>query len=295
MTKQTQALNPLRKLEMEIEQSPSVRSAIMLAKDRWEKNYQIVTGKKDGAQRFESELLNYLDIVNEKPELRGADKFSHFAAVMKAAVTGLSFRSDGHLYPIAFKQGDKTVVKVQIGAHGKREMLRTMPEIKFVHEAQVVMAGDHFRYDKVNSRVVEHTSTEKSSTRNKIEDVFGAYVRLEWKDGRITDVYLTREELIRAKSKSKNQGDNSVWEQWPLEMCKKVCYHRAKKLHHRFPDGVVDFGGEAEGEEETQDATYTTVEAEPVMEAQPVEVEEVKEKPKRSVKKDPEPEQNDLL
>jgi phage RecT family recombinase len=238
---QVAKMNPLKKLEMEIEQSPNIRGAVMLAQDRWVKNYQLVTGKKDGAQRFQTELLNYMDIVNEFPALQKCEKFSHFAAVMKAATTGLSFKSDGHLYVIPY--GNRA--KVQIGAHGKREMMRMMPEIKFISEGQVVMKGDDFSYDKINSKVVKHLTTEKSSTRNNLEDVMGSYVRIEWKDGRIIDVYMSREELLRAMEKSSNKGPNSVWQQWPLEMSKKVPYHRAKKLYHRFPDGVIDFGGEA--------------------------------------------------
>lgn len=260
-----QKQNALKVLEQQIQQAEGVRGALILAQDRYVKNYELVTGKKDGAQRFESEVFNFLDIVAEKPDLQKADKFSIFGAIMKSAITGLSFKSEGHLYPMAVKAGDKTVVKVQIGAHGKREMLRMMPEIKAVDEAVIVSKGDHFVHDKLNKIVKEHYTTKDSSTRNNIDDVFAAYCRVEWKDGRIKDVVIYQEELKKAKSKSKNQGDYSVWNEWPLEMCKKVTYHRAKKLYHRYPEGVVDFGRDAsDNADPTEDITHTVMtESEP--------------------------------
>jgi phage RecT family recombinase len=250
-------VNALTKLNQEIEAAPNVRGVILLAQDRFKKNYELVTGKKDGDQRFQSELLNYLEIVNDNPKLQSVEKFSHFAAVMKAATTGLSFASDGHLYPVPM--GGK--VKVQIGAHGKKEMLRMMSGVKFVNEAVVVMKGDHFVQDKLSGKVLEHKGTKDSSTRNSLDDVFGVYTRIEWKDGRITDTFVSHDEIAKAKSKSKNLGPNSVWEEWPLEMAKKVSYHRAKKNHYRLPDGVVDFGGEtantAEGDDTIVDVPHS--------------------------------------
>jgi recombinational DNA repair protein RecT len=265
----TDQKNALKVLESQIKEAGSVREVLTLAQDRFVKNYSLVTGKKDGHQRFETELLNYLDIVNMKTELQAADKFSHFAAVMKAATTGLSFKSDGHLYPIVYSVGDKKVVKVEIGAHGKKEMLRMMPEIKFIHEGVCVMKGDHFIHDKLNNCVKEHYTTDKSVNSNKFEDVYAAYTRIEWKDGRVIDVVLYHSELEKAKSKSKNQGANSVWNEWPLEMSKKVTYHRAKKLYHRYPDGVIDFGGDAasssqDGTEDVDHTVVTTAEGENV-------------------------------
>jgi recombinational DNA repair protein RecT len=277
-------MNPLQKLNQEIEAAPNVRSVILLAQDRFKKNYELVTGKKDGDQRFQSELLNYLEIVNDKPELQKVEKFSHFAAVMKAATTGLSFASDGHLYPIPI--GGK--VKVTIGAHGKKEMLRMMKGVKFVNEAVIVMKGDHFLMDKLSGKVLEHRSTDRSSTRNNLDDVFGVYTRIEWADGRVTDTFVGHDELVKAKSKSKNKGPGSTWEEWPLEMAKKVSYHRAKKNHYRLPDGVVDFGGEAANTEEGDDNTVDVAHSEePVTTATPepeVITPEVVEEPKKTEK-----------
>lgn len=228
-------MSQLKDLIQKVNSAPSVREAVVLAQDRWAKNYYLVTGKKDGMQRFESELLNYLDIVAEKPDLaKIQDKFTHFAAVMKAAVTGLSFRSDGHLYPIVY--GGK--IKVQIGAHGKREMLNQMKEVKFVHEAQLVIKGDSFKHDKMNNKIIEHVSTDKTVVAKSLDDVIASYCRIEYHDGRIIDVVVYHEDLVKAKNASKNKGAGSTWDLWFGEMAKKVSYHRAKKLYHRYPEGL---------------------------------------------------------
>lgn len=256
-------MSQLQTLIKQINSAPNVRDALVIAQDRWEKNYYLVTGRKDGVQRFQSELLNYLDIINDKPELKKADNFSHFAAVMKAAVTGLSFRNDGHLYPIAY--GGK--IKVQVGAHGKREMLMQMKEIKFVNEAQLVVKGDTFKHDKINNRVVEHVSEGKEA--KSLDDVVAAYTRLEYTDGKIVDVVVYHDELVKAKQASKNKGAGSVWDTWFGEMCKKVTYHRAKKLYHRYPEGIEFNVGDDEETSEPEDISYEVQDQQP--ESQPAE------------------------
>lgn len=251
-------MGQLEHLIKQVNTAPTLKDAIAKAQDRWAKNYELVTGKKDGKQRFETEFLNYLDIVADKPDLaKVTDKFSHFTAVMKAASTGLSFKSDGHLYPIVY--GGK--IKVQIGAHGKREMLRQMKEVKMVYEGQVVYKGDAFKHDKLNNRVIEHSTTDKSVNSNKLDDILAAYTRIEFMDGRMVDVVVYREEILKAMAASKNKGPGSVWETWPGQMSVKVSYHRAKKLYHRYPEGLeLNVGVETEDKAETDDVNYTTVE-----------------------------------
>jgi recombinational DNA repair protein RecT len=254
-------VNPIRQLLVEVGKAPDVRTAIQHAENRWVTNYNLVTGRKDGHKRFESEFFAYLDIIADKPALQDADKVSHFAAIMKASTTGLSFKNDGHLYPIPQTVNGKKVVKVTIGAHGKREMMRMMQEVKFIHESVVVMKGDKFIHDKRNHIVKIHETTDQSSTRNNIDDVIAAYCTVEWKDGRIIDEVIYVDELKKAKSKSKNKADDSTWNEWPLEMCKKVVYHRVKKAHYRTPEGVEDMGGDApsNNQDPTEDTNFTDV------------------------------------
>lgn len=269
-------MSQLQKLIQDVDKAPTARDAMLLAQGRWVKNYFITTGKKDGEQRFQAELLNLLDKVADKPEMARASKFEFFKALMYISRTGLSLASEGHLYiEVYTDKNDSVKIKVTRGNHGKREMLRLMKNIKDVSAGHVVMKGDKFEYDELNRRVIEHKLTEKSSTRNNIEDVVAAYTRVEYKDGRIVDVKLMQSELLAAKKKSKNKRDDSAWAEFPLEMCKKVTYGRAFKELYRDPEGLeLPVGGDDE-DDDTTDTTYADVSEQPELQEQPAQEEEI--------------------
>jgi len=275
-------MSNLKKIEEQLNDAPSVRHAMQLpfVQERFIANYQATTGKKDGEARFQSELFAYMEIVNEKPDLAKADRFSHFAAIIKAGTTGLSFR-DNKLYVMP---GPNNTVKVQSSPAGKREMMENMPDIKAFPEAQLVMKGDLFVVDKLSGQVIKHESTDKSSTdTSKLEDIIASYQQVYWKNGVINSVILYKADLLKAKSKSKAQSEAGFWAQWPGEACKKVATNRAFRLYHKYPDGIVTFGKD---EDKTEEATYEDASStnQPEQPEQPqqaevptVQVEEVKE------------------
>ena len=276
-------MSNLKKIEEQLNNAPSVRHAMQLSfvQDRFIANYQATTGKKDGEARFQSELFAYMEIVNDKPDLARADRFSHFAAIIKAGTTGLSFR-DNKLYVMP---GPNNSVKVQSSPAGKREMMENMPEIKSFPEAQLVMKGDIFTVDKLSGQVIKHENTDKSSVdTSKLDDIIASYQQVCWKSGVVNSVILYKSDLLKAKSKSKAQSEAGFWAQWPGEACKKVATNRAFRLYHKYPDGIVTFGKD---EDTTEDATYEEtplVSQPPVVEPEPqqpeppiVEAEVVKE------------------
>ena len=229
-------MSNLKKQELELSKARSVKEALQVGfvRERFVKNYEAITGRKDGDNRFQAEVFHYLDLIQDNQKLKDADRFSHFAAIVKAGTTGLSFGKEGQLYPILYG----TVVKVQIGAHGKRELLRRMPNVKHIGEGQVVMKGDEFKHDKANNKIVTHipADAEKALT---LDNIRAAYFRIIWKDGDFTDIVVYHDEIIKAKSKSKMQGDNSTWMQWPGQMAVKVAYNRGYKLYYSPPQTEV--------------------------------------------------------
>jgi recombinational DNA repair protein RecT len=229
-------MSNLKKQEQALAQAPSVKAALQVdfVKERFVKNYEAVTGRKDGDNRFQSEVFHYLDLVNQNPKLQSADRFSHFAALVKAGTTGLSFGKEGQLYPILYGN----IVKVQIGAHGRRELLRRMPNVKQVLEGQVVLKGDVFKHDKMNGRVLEHVSSEKDVPMT-LDNIRAAYVRIIWKDNTYNDVVVYHEELLKAKAKSRDQREGATWNEWPGQMSVKVAYNRAYKLYYSVPETQV--------------------------------------------------------
>lgn len=255
-------MSNLKKIEEELKNAPSVRHAMQLSfvQERFIANYQSTTKKKDGEARFQSELFAFMEIINEKPDLARADRFSLFAALIKAGTTGLSFR-DNKLYVMP---GPNNTVKVQSSPAGKREMMENMPEIKAFPEAQLVMKGDIFTVDKLSGQVIKHESTDKSSVdTSKLDDIIASYQQVYWKNGVTKSVILYKADLLKAKSKSKSQSDAGFWAQWPGEACKKVATNRAFRLYHKYPDGIITFGKD---EDKTDDTTFEELPSQPAPE-----------------------------
>src|SRR5688500_9782691 len=175
-----QKINPLKQLEQQLAEAKTVKDIfnIEVIRERFIKNYAAVTGRKDGENRYDQERFAYLEIIADKPDLQKVDKFYHFAAIVKAGTTGLSFR-DGKLYVIPTGNG----VKVQSSPAGKREQLEMMPEVKRVPEPVLVMKGDKFVHDKLNNIIKEHYTTEKSETKITLDNIFASYQRILYKDG----------------------------------------------------------------------------------------------------------------
>lgn len=255
-------MSNLKVMNQQLEKASSVKEALQLGfvQELFVKNFAAVTGRKDGQNRFAAEVFSYLELIQDNDKVKKCSKFSHMACLVKAGTTGLSFGKEGQLYVIPY--GD--VAKVQIGAHGKRELLRRMPDVKMVGESQLVLKGDTFKHDKLNNKVIEHITSEKAPDAT-LENVIAAYVRIQFKDNSIIDVVVTHEDLVKAKSKSKQQGPGSVWEQWSGEMCKKVPYNRAYKLYYRQPQTEVatEFKGFDADEEDTDDISHEEVRSEP--------------------------------
>src|SRR5690606_9390852 len=181
MAEQTsKSQNQLTKFDQALATTRNVKDLFSIpdVKDRYIKNYQAVTGRTDGQNRLEQERFAYLEILNDKPELKGAPMWSHFSAILKSATTGLSFR-DGKLYvqPVKNRDGNIVSLKVDPSPAGRREMLEMMSTVVEAPEAQVVYKGDKFVFDKLNQKILEHISSDKQP-EDKLENVICAYQRI---------------------------------------------------------------------------------------------------------------------
>jgi len=232
---ETKALT-LKEVEHQLTSAPNLRAALTtdVVRDRAIKNYEATTGRKDGANKFEAEVFAYMEIINAKPELAKIDRMYHFGAIVKCMTTGLSFR-DGKLYVQPSGNG----IKVDPSPAGRREMLEMMPSIKEVPEPGLVTKGDLFVYDELNKKIVKHIKQEESLPADKLDNIVAAYCRIYYKDGSIKDVVVYHHDLVKAKSKSKAKSDQSAWNEWPGEMCKKVPINRGFRLYHKYSDNVV--------------------------------------------------------
>lgn len=268
-------MSNLKRMDHALVAAKTVKEAMQLTfvKELVTKNYMAITGKKDAENYFNAQVFSFLSILNEKPELKECDRFSMLGALVYVASTGLSLQ-DGHVDLVKYG----SILKAQQNYKGHREQLRTMPSIESVGEGVLVLKGEKFTVDKANNRVIEHLSGEDVPVKS-IDDIRYAYVRVTFRtlgnEINYKDVIVSQEDLKRAKSKSKNKGENSVWEQWPGQMCKKVPVHRAWTLYYRKPEAsVIDFDLGAykdDGEDiidinvkEEQQAQIETAKQEPV-------------------------------
>lgn len=251
-------MSQLKKIEEQLERAPSIKAMLQIdfVQERFIANYQATTGKTDGPARFQSEAFAYMEIISEKPDLAALPKFQHFAAIIKAGTTGLSFR-DNKLYVMP---GKNKTIKVQSSPAGKREMMENMRTVKRFPEAQIVLKGDLFIEDKLNGVVIKHETTKETAKEATLDNIVCAYQRIYWADGTVNDIVVPKADLLKAKAKSPAQSEASFWAQWPGEACKKVATNRAYSRHHKYPDNLITYGVDSDKEEEaTVDAPHEVV------------------------------------
>lgn len=298
-------VNKLNKFDQAITTTKNVKDLFVIedVRERYIKNFEAVTGRKDGANRLEQEKYAYLDILHDKPDLKSAPMWAHFSALLKSATTGLSFR-DGKLYvqPVKNRDGVMVNLKVDPSPAGRREMMEMMPTIKEVPEAQVVYVGDLFTEDKLNHKILKHETTEKSKSKEDLlENVVCSYQRVIFADGSIKDVVVPHADLVKAKNKSKvkNPDTDGVW-LFNAEACKKTATKRAFRLYHKYPDGVVIYANDERDEDDDDNSNSTSSYPDPADvdtthevvdkesgEVTTVTAEEVKEQPKRERREPP--------
>lgn len=260
-----QKLSAVQMLEQKLRQAPNLKSALQMGfvQNRYAADYQAATGKKDGMARFLGESLAYMGIVTDNPALAEADRWQHFAALIKGAQKGLSFKDGRELYVMP---GKNKTIKVQSSPLGKRKQLESMPTLKKLPEPQLVMVGDKFVHDRKKRLVTTHETTEKSATKITLENIFASYQTIEWADGIIEDVVVYQDDLFKARAKSPAK-EAGLWQTLPGEAAKKTSTNRTHRLYYKEPDFEVKLDNDAE-EEETQDTTYKETQADFMPEAE---------------------------
>lgn len=228
-------VNPVKALENQIAQAKSVKDVLKVdfAKDRFITNWNALSGRQDGLQKYEQEVLNFIELANSKPDIMNCDKFSIVAGFMRAAGWNLSFQgNDLSVYP----RGGKLVVEPQ--AHGKRRLLEKMSTIKEVAAGTIVFKGENFVYDIRRKVVVKHEIKWPAPEANP-STVDGAYCTITYTDGSQRDILVNASEIAKARAASKMQDGGQLWIQYYGEACKKTAYNRAFKELWRKPETTV--------------------------------------------------------
>lgn len=246
-SKEIVKINPLKEMEAAVQSAKNIRELVRVEalSNRYVANYMAVSRCTEGEARaqFEMEALAFMEIVANKPDLNDCDPYSIFAGFVKAGVTGLSFRGGRlSIYKRGVKQKDNTWKQnlvVEPDAHGKKEMMERMPEIKRIDEGVVVYKDDAFIYSPVTKQVVKHEQAFPTPVASK-DTVKAAYCSIHFADGHREDIVMSVAEIEIARSKSQQQN-GMMWAGHYAEACKKTTYNRAFKVNYRMPKTAVIF------------------------------------------------------
>jgi recombination protein RecT len=122
------------------------------------------------------------------------------------------------------------IVKLNRSYFGTMKVVKQLPEVKDIY-AQVIFEGDEFEAENVDGRwkFISH----KSSWKNQDNPIEGAYCVIEKTDGEKILTIMTKKEIDRAWSKSRNK---SVQNEFPQEMAKRTVINRAAKQFFNTSD-----------------------------------------------------------
>ena len=123
-----------------------------------------------------------------------------------------------------------STVKLTRSYFGTMKVVKQLPEVKDIY-AQVIFEGDEFEVENVDGRwkFISH----KSSWKNQDNPIEGVYCVIEKNDGEKILTIMTKKEIDRAWSKSRNK---SVQNEFPQEMAKRTVINRAAKQFFNTSD-----------------------------------------------------------
>ena len=167
-------------------------------------------------QRF---ALNFVSLIQEKPELQKFKKEVLATALVRSAQDGLD-ALNGEVY-IYKGYNDNLTYSISYKGLKKMAIEKSVKPIKQII-SKVVYEGDTLDEEVVNG---ESHLIYKSSLINKKVPI-GVFALCTFKDGSEMYEIMTKEETDKVKSKSRNSG---AWKDFETEMMKKTVVRRLCK------------------------------------------------------------------
>lgn len=175
-------------------------------------------------QRF---ALNFISMIQEKPELQKFKKEVLATALVRSAQDGLD-ALNGEVY-IYKGYGDNLTYSISYKGLRKMAIEKSVKPIKQII-SKVVYEGDTLDEEVVNG---ESHLVYKSSLINK-KNPIGVFALCTFTDGSELYEIMTKEETDKVKSKSRNSG---AWKDFETEMMKKTAIRRlCKNITLNFSD-----------------------------------------------------------
>ena len=123
-----------------------------------------------------------------------------------------------------------TTVKLTRSYFGTMKVVKQLPEVKDIY-AEVIYEGDKFRIKNENGRKV--FVSHETDWMNADNPIVGAYCIIEKIDGEKILTVMTKKEIDKSWSKSRNKA---VQNEFPQEMAKRTVINRAAKQFFNTSD-----------------------------------------------------------
>jgi len=196
-----------------IQSQPDAKTLLELpqVKNAWVSSYEKVTGRTDGALKFENEKILLLRQIATSSTLQNADKFSLYGAFIELAISGLSLL-DGISYIIAYKGK----AQWQPGWKGRLEQISQMDGVIHSNEPICIYEGEEYKISAGEQLHIQHTPRLGNEGKN----IMAVYMTIRFVHGTVFYM-MSREEVLKIrdtysepyKAYIKKVNDKK-WESW---------------------------------------------------------------------------------
>jgi len=177
-----------------IEEAPSTKALLDIPalQNSWANTYNKVSGRNDGAMRFEAEKVLFMQLVTGNKAFEKVTKFSLYTAFVQLAISGLTLR-DGIAYVIPY--GDKA--EFVPGWQGRLEQINEMRNVRHTNAPQVVYDCDEFEMELGERvRIIKH----KPGKRTPESIITNVYMVITFTEGREV-FFMTREDVLNIRDR----------------------------------------------------------------------------------------------
>lgn len=247
-----------------------------LVRERFIKNYELASQKKDGILAYQSQVISFRQLFQANAELTKCTMDSLYKCFIQASIRGYSLdQADQQCY--MYPYGAVATLQPQAGAFV--EKLKRNKQILHSDQAKLVYKGDEIQVE--NGKVVKHVEKFQS------EQIILGYVKFtRFDNSEIYFIYRPSDWAAwRSKSKQKEAENwKGGFEGQPVAafLRTKIVLHAAKEKIWSPSNTPVFFERYDDIEQEEEEFENT-----PVQEAEYVEAETVSENSQTTVENDP--------
>lgn len=202
--------------------------------DRFKQLYQVIHGRANGTQIYETEKFHFLKMLQENQNISQCTKLSLYGCFLDVAVNGLSFDPGmKHLYlvPYNINVGTKESPKwekrasLQISGYGELALRKRFGQIKYADNPVLVYDGDSFGHGTKDGKpFLEHVAKFPRQSEN----IIACYLTITRNDGSVDYKVLSIEEVMKLRKFSKDPNSKAWTDGLPGMVQAKTIKHAFK-------------------------------------------------------------------